>query len=369
LLQNAGTAVNRARITVARNTQRVSMLDFRIQLEKTLQEIEEAYWQLVQAERELLIQEELFRQTADTADILQRRAGVDVSRVILGQTNAALRFRESQLVELRYRLRTLSNAIKVRVNDPSLPLSSAVTILPEDPPILDPIRFDLAEQLEAGLTNRAELVQQQIRIDSANVVVMAAKNNLLPSLNLVGSIGLKGADDVYSGALSEQLRDMNRREYAIGFQLEVPLGNREPRAILRRTENQRMQAIWQYKGLIERVCQEVRDAHDQVYSGWERVRKTRQATLAARESLDAINQEQNVGQAALTPDFVNRKLQAQEQLAQSAREEARAITDYNVAISQLEKAKGTILKYDNIIMAEEPLLTGGIRVRASPEAR
>ncbi len=28
----------------------------------------------------------------------------------------------------------------------------------------------------------------------------------------------------------------------------------------------------------------------------------------------------------------------------------------------LERAKGTILKYDNVIMAEEPLVAGGVRV-------
>jgi outer membrane protein len=354
LLQNAGTEVNRARIVVARNTQRVSLLDARLQLEKTLSEIEEAYWQLVQAESELKIQEVLYNQTVDTAILLQKRAGQDVTLVQLTQNNAALRGREAALVDARYRLRTLSNAIKRRVNDPSMPVSSAVVILPEDQPVQSPIAFDLGEQIEAGLANRAELAQQQIRIDSATVVYKAAQNNLLPQLNLVGSIGSKGADNSFGGGVSNNFLDNQAQEYSIGFQLEVPLGNREPRAIFRRTQLQRQQSIDQYRDLIEQVTQEVRDAHDSVYNAWERMRVNRQSLFAAEAALAAIQQEQDVGNVALSPDFVNRKLNAQEVLAQARRENARALTDYNVAISNLERAKGTILKYDNVLMQEAP---------------
>jgi len=156
--------------------------------------------------------------------------------------------------------------------------------------------------------------------------------------------------------------EVTRPEYAIGLQLNVPLGNREARAILQRTGLQRMQAIYQYKDLIEQVTSEVKTAHDNVYSAWERLGTARQSLFAAQAALDAIQQEQDVGNAALTPDFVNRKLNAQEVLAQARREDARAATDYNTAISALERAKGTILKYDNVVMAEEPLVAEGVRV-------
>jgi outer membrane protein len=360
LLQNAGTEVNRARIVVARNTQRVSLLDARLQLEKTLSEIEEAYWQLVQAESELRIQETLYNQSVDTAMLLQKRLGQDVTLVQTTQNNAALRGREAALEEARTRLSFLSNQIKRRVNDPNMPVAGSVVILPEDQPVQTPIAFDLAEQIAAGLANRAELAQQQIRIDSATVVYKAAQNNLLPQLNLVGSIGTKGGGDTLSHAVQNNLYDNQAQEYSIGFQLEVPLGNREARAIFRRTQLQRLQAVDQYRDLIEQVCQEVRDAHDNVYTGWRRMQHNRQYLFSAEAALSAIQQEQDVGNVALTPDFVNRKLNAQEILAQARRENARALTDYNVAISALERAKGTILKYDNVLMQEAPRVDGRV---------
>ena len=363
LLQNAGTEVNQARIVVARNTQRVSLLDARLQLEKTLSEVEDAYWQLVQGESELRIQEDLYNQSVDTAVILQKRINQDVTRVTIGQTNASLQARKSTLIEARTRLKTLSNALKKRVNDPALNSASATVILPEDKFIETPIKFDLVEQIESGLANRAEIAQQRIRIDSATVVYKAAQNNVLPSLNLVGSIGTKGADNRFGNALNNQFIDWNSREYAIGFQFEVPLGNRESKGILRRTMLQRLQSIDQYKDLLEQVCQEVKDAHDSVYSGWERMRASRQSLFAAQEWLAAIQQEQDVGNHPLDPDFINRKLSAQELLAQARRENIRATTDYNVAIATLERAKGTILKYDNVIMQQEPVYSSNSRPR------
>lgn len=359
LLQNAGVEVNQARIVVARNTQRVSLLDARLQLEKTLGEVEDAYWQLVQAESELHIQQDLYNQSVETVQTLQRRLNQDVSRDTIAQTNASLRAREAGLVEAQNRLKGLSNALKRRVNDPALNSASAPVILPEDKFLDAPIKFDLVEQIEAGLTNRAELAQQRIRIDSATVVYKAAQNNILPSLNLVGSIGTKGADRGFGQAVGNQA-DFSTPEFAIGFQLEVPLGNREARAIMRRTQIQRIQAIDQYQDLIEQVCQEVKDAHDTVYYGWERMRATRQSLYAAEEWLAAIVQQQNVGGKVLDPDFINRKLSAQENVAQARREYARAASDYNVGISTLEKAKGTLLKYDNVIMKQEPLADMGI---------
>jgi hypothetical protein len=85
----------------------------------------------------------------------------------------------------------------------------------------------------------------------------------------------------------------------------------------------------------------------------------RQYLFSADAALAAIQQEQDVGNVALTPDFVNRKLNQQEVLAQARRENARALTDYNVAISALERAKGTILKYDNVLMQEAPRVADG----------
>ena len=43
----------------------------------------------------------------------------------------------------------------------------------------------------------------------------------------------------------------------------------------------------------------------------------------------------------------------EEELANAAREEAAAIASYNIAIQRLERAKGTLLKYNNVKIGED----------------
>src|SRR6185369_14672806 len=49
LLRDFGAEVNRARIVIARNNQKISLLDFRKSIEDNLTDLERAYWQLVEA--------------------------------------------------------------------------------------------------------------------------------------------------------------------------------------------------------------------------------------------------------------------------------------------------------------------------------
>ena len=60
---------------------------------------------------------------------------------------------------------------------------------------------------------------------------------------------------------------------------------------------------------------------------------------------------------ALTPTFVQLKLDQQAELADAAIRESTAISDYNFAIARLEQAKGTLLRYNNILLEEGPAPT------------
>src|SRR4030095_1344234 len=129
---------------------------------------------------------------------------------------------------------------------------SPVGIIPADQPVEEPVRFALTDQVETAVQNRLELAQQKLRIDSAETVVKAAKNNVLPKLNLVGSVGLGGLGNDFNEALRNQ-DNMDMITYAVGFEFEVPIGNRAARAIYQRTLLQRQQAVDQYLLLVDQV--------------------------------------------------------------------------------------------------------------------
>jgi outer membrane protein len=356
LLRNFGNEINRARITINRFNQRISLLEFRKQLEQSVSDLEKTYWQLVSAEREVRIDEQLLNGTIKTADVLFKRKGQDVTRVQLSQANASIESRRAILIRAKAHVRDLSDQIKRLMNDPEMPVSSGVLILPANAPSEEPVRFDLKDQIDTALENRFELGEQQLRIDSADVARLVAQNNLLPQLNAVGTLSFGGVNTDFGGASSDELQS-DELNYSIGLQLEIPLGNREARAVYQRSLLQRQQAVDAYRNFIESVSLEVKTAARDVDTTWEEMAATRQARFAASDALLAIQQREEGGEA-LTPTFVQLKLDTQERLANAQTQEVDAISNYNIAISHLEQTKGTLLRYDNIVMEEENLPIG-----------
>ena len=352
LLQNFGGEANAARIAIARNTQKSSMLDFRLNLEKNLAELEQAYWKLVAAEQEVKIRENLLQQTMDTAGLLRKRVGTEgTTNTEVAQANAAVGSRAADLFRARADVETLSDEVKNKMNDPEFPVSTGDLILAADVPIELPVHFDAAEQIQTALTFRAELSQQQVKIDSAELTVHAAKNNELPKFDFIGSVSLLGVGNGFNSATKNQGR-FNYTDFTLGFQLEVPIGGREARAIYQRTLLQRQQAIEQYRALIDQVTLEVKKAQREVETTWSEMASLRQARIAAEEELRRLNIDQDRANA-VSPGFINTKLDAQFRLSDLARREITAIVGYNIAISGLERAKGTILRYDNVVLEEE----------------
>ena len=354
LFRNAGYEVNQARVTIARNDTRVAILDFRKTLEENVAELEKDYWQLQEAEQEVKIQEGLLTQTRDTARILFQQfiQGGAVNRVQTSQAQASIRDREAVLIRARARLRDISDDIKKRMGDPEFPVAGPAVIMPAESPEEEKIQFDVDDQIRTAMANRLELGQQQLRIDDANVAVSVALNNAYPKLDLTGAITMEGIAKDEGHTFHNTFEHDGHVGWSIGFAFELPIGNREARAIYRRSELQRLQAMDQYRNLVQQVSLDVTTAVREVETSWNEVGARRQARFASTDELSALEQRRENGEA-LTPTFVQLVLDAQERLANAQREEALAIASYAVAIARLERSKGTLLRYNSVVIGED----------------
>jgi outer membrane protein TolC len=357
LLRDFGNEINRARIVINRNNQHVSLLEFRNTLEETLFNIERTYWQLVQAQRDVEQQQTLLDQTLQTIIILSARQRQDVTREQISRANQSLEARRAQLVRAKARVADLSDQLKRFMNDPALPIAGPELVLPGTEPAETQIVFDPREQIDAGLLHRAELGQQIKRVDNAAVAMGVARNNLLPRLDLVLQGSLQGIDDDFIDAAADQVERNYNGTFQAGLQFEVPLGNRAARAILRRAQLQHLQAIAQYDVQIQQVTLEVKQSLRNVDTTYQEIARARAARFAAADALDAIQTREDQGEP-LTPEFVDRKLRSQEALAQAGIAENEAVANYNIALATLERAKGTLLRYNNVIIAEDTIASG-----------
>jgi outer membrane protein TolC len=355
LLRDFGAEVNRARLSIARNNQRVSLLEFRKTLEEQLNDLETAYWRLVEAQRQVQIQEELLDRSYETTRILQERleAGADVNRAQLQLAAQATQGRIADLIRARARLRDLSDTVKRRMNDPDLPVLGNTVILPATDPMIDQIMFDFPDLIDAAYSYRFDLAQQQLRIDSSGIAERVAEKNLLPALNLQLQASFQGAGEEFADAFDAQL-GFGNRNYTLGFDFEMPIGNRAARAVFRRAQLQRLQAIEQYRALLNTINEEVQVGYRDVVTSYEEILQRHTQVLVAGDSLEALLERERQGVEALSPAYIQTKLNAQENLAQAQSAEALAISNYNIAIAHLERSKGTLLRYDNVLMEEAP---------------
>jgi outer membrane protein TolC len=207
--------------------------------------------------------------------------------------------------------------------------------------------------MNTAMDNRWELGEAQLKVDAAVTTIMVAKNNLLPEFDFIGSFGPEGA----AGNLGDAIKtnsDFNHLDFGAGFKMQVPIGDRAPKAIYRRSLLQHEQAIESYRGAVEKVALDVKTAGRAVDSSWEVIRSSRRSRFAAEDALARINSREKSGEP-LTPEFVQLKLDIQDSLAQANQAEAEAVANYNIALSDMEKAKGTLLRYNNVVLQEEPL--------------
>jgi outer membrane protein len=354
LLQNFGVAVNRARITIAQNNSRISLLDFRKTLEDTVLKIEQTYWQQVQAERDVDTVKKEIALSQKLRAVLYRRAAQDVTNAQLEEINGRISGREVTLIQLVNHVADLSDQLKQLMNDPDYPVSGSAIITPTDDGTELPLHFNVDDQIETAMENRYELGQQQVRIDSAEIAIDVARNNRLPSLNAQLQATVDGLGRDLNTAFSKE-GDFNHWGYQAGFQFEFPLGNRAAAAIWQRSLLQRMQAIASYAGLVNKVSEDVVVAARAVNADWARLNKARESRLQYEHLLADLAVQDESGDVPFTFDSVEIRLNNQEELAQAEQTEHQALNDYNFAIATLEDTKGTILRYDNVIMEQEQL--------------
>lgn len=352
LLRGFGSDVARADIFLAENARLAETQRLRQRLLELALETETAYWDLVLARQQVLIQWRLLQRTIDDRDRLLGRAEFDVSPVQITEANSFVELRRAEVIRARAAMREASDRLKRLMNSPDLPIASETLLLPVDEPVEAAIRFNLLESVTAALRNRPELQEALLNISDASIRQRVADNARLPLLDLSAAVGLNGIDTDEAGDAYGRLAEADYIDYLLAGQFEVPLGNRGPQAQYRAARLEREQAVLAYRALAEDRVLAVKNALRQVLTSYQLIGATRAARRAAADSLRAIEEQEAAG-VALTPEFLlDLKLQTQERLANAEIQEIDALTNYNAAIAAYYEAVGTLLQRNGIQFRE-----------------
>lgn len=355
LTNGFGRTVNRRFITASHNDISIVRNWFEQQVDTTLAQAEDAYWNLVLAQEQVessqqavkaamdLLADSQVRATIgvmDPLDVLTAESGVAAARrdLIVAQTN---------LDQQQLSLKTLfAKQITESLGDVRI---VATEPLPQPKPSDVP---DLNDALHTAMMNRPELPQAQGAADNDKLALKLTRNLLLPTFNVYGYFAPGGlAGDSYANlsgtrvleqaGLPQALAEVFEGkfpEYAYGFTLTIPLRNRQAIADNIRATIDEQQDDVAYKRTANQITVQVRNAISTLVQARDQVEAAEQATDYSRQNAAAEQTKLNLG--ASTPYNV---ILAQNAVLNAELAELQTRVAYANALVVMDVSTGTIL--------------------------
>jgi outer membrane protein len=379
LLQGLSFNANRRLIKIAKNNREISDVAFRNQVIQTVSQIENIYWDLASAYENVRVQESSLALAQKT--LADNKKQVEIGTLapieIVRAESAVASANQSLIVaqtNLQLQELLMKNAITKNLSDPVLVTAHVVPTDTMTLPATEPV-VPVQDLINDALSHRPELAQSRIDLTNREITRKATANLLLPSVDLVGWFGTNAlAGDAnplaictpgqgsgnrfcippsqvrpatgYHDVLST-LFGYNYPDYAIGFNVNIPILNRSAQATQVRSELEYRQSQMRLQQLQNQIAIEVRNAQFTVQQNRAQVLAAQSAEELARQSLDAEQKKYALG--ASTTTLV---LTAQRDLAQAQANSVAALDNYEKSKVQLDLATGLTLTHNGIVMAE-----------------
>jgi len=382
LLQGAGVTYNRIAgpdsfenlygrpvfrgVLLARVNADISLAEFEAGVRNLVSDTEQSYWELYFAFRNL----EARKAGRDSALEAWRK----VHALYVEQSRGGEADKEAQAREQYFFFRSeveqaltdvyrCENRLRYMMG---ISASDGRLIRPSDEPTTARITFDWQQSLVEALSRSAELRKQKWVVKQRELELTAAKNLILPRLDMVGrwrflgmgqelvnqdyrpyeANGLDplGGTDAYSTLFSGQFQ-----EWQAGAQFLMPLGFRRELATVRHHQLQLARERARLQDEELEASHALVEAVRSVDANFALAQTNFNRRVAAERQVEAV-------QAAYEANTVtfDQLLDAQRRRADAESAYYRSIVDYSRSISQLHFRKGSLLEYNGIFLAEGP---------------
>lgn len=350
LMRGFGRDVNTASIKIAGYQADIASAGTRLQIIGILAETERTYWRLVAARQEMDVRKKQFDLAQTQLDRAKRKVDAgDLPQIEVTRAQSGLASRVDAVIAAETAVLVQQRALKRLSNDPATPVEGGQLIVPSTPPVLSEYQLAAGDLLPLAESNRMELLQGELQVLSDSLNIDLASDATRPLLNLLAAYDSTGARDKFSTAV-HQLTGWNYQSYSVGVEGQVPIGNGQAEAALRRAILTRMHTLGSLESRKQTVRQEVLDAMDRVSSAWERIVGAQLASLLAARTLEAESRQFDRG-ARTSTDV----LDAAASLADAQSSEVRAIADYRISLVDLAVATGTVLGAADVRWDETPV--------------
>jgi outer membrane protein TolC len=364
LLAGFGFGPNMRYLTIAKNNKKISNIAFKDQVTATITQIKNIYWDLVNAYEQARVNEQSLafaQQSFDNAKKQLQLESVPAMDVMRAEAEVSKRDQDLTVARTSLQLQELliKNALTKSLDDPVL---EAVPVVPVDR--LESVETQSTQAIQdlitEALRDRPELNESDVDLVNRQISGKAARNALLPSLALVGFYGGSGlagplnpiynlptpntsnVPTDYSGALQNAFNNSSP-DYYIGLSLNIPLRNRVAKADQYRSELEYRQAELRREQLKKQIRIEVRNAQYALEQTGARVAAARKARGLAQRTFEITQKELTLGAGSTFQTMT-----AQRDLSIAELDMVTAMTTYEKAKVELDRATGSTLEHNGI---------------------
>ncbi|MGO9109961.1 MAG: TolC family protein [Thermoguttaceae bacterium] len=233
-------------------------------------------------------------------------------------------------------------------------------IRPADEPTTAKITFDWSQVQSEAMSRSVEIREARWRVKQRELELIAAKNYLLPRVDLDARyrwLGLgdklidRGNSNITGGAF-DNLASGEFQDWHIGVVAEVPIGFRKQRDGVTNAELALARERAKLRETELEVSHQVAFAITDMDANLVLTETNFNRRLASQRNVEAVLAVYEAGQNSI--DTLNTLLNAQRSLAQAESDYFRSVTNYAKAISQVHYRKGSLLEYNGVYLTEGP---------------
>lgn len=368
LLAGFGFGPNLRFLRIAKNNKKISDIAFKDQVIATVTQIENIYWDLVSAYEQARVNEQSLafaQQSLDSANKQLKLQAIPALDVTKAEAEVSKRDQDLTVAKTNLQLQEslMKNALTKTLDDPVL---EEMPVVPTDRMSAMAQQTDqpILDLIHAALQTRPELAESAIDLTNRQISRKAARNALLPVVDLVGSYAGTGLAGVlnpafsggpgsastvpagFGGAFQNGLNN-SAPDYFVGVNLNIPIRNRIAKADQYRSEIEYRQAEVRLEQLKKQIRIEVRNARYALEQSRARVQAAQKARDLSNRTFEITRKEQQLGAGS---NF--QTLAAQRDLAVAELDLVNAMTIYQKAQVELDRATGRTLEHNDILIQD-----------------
>jgi outer membrane protein TolC len=366
LLAGFGFGPNLRYLRIAKNNKKISDIAFKDQVIATITQIENIYWDLVSAYEQARVNEQSLAFANQTLENAKKQLELEsIPEMDVMKAEAEVSKRDQDLTVARTNLQLqeslIKNALTKSLDETTLEEMPVVPMdrmqdINTEADTTEPILDLIAE----GLRSRPELLETDVDLANRQISRQAARNALLPTLSLVGFYGGSGLagivppDVTVTSTVPTDLAgswqnafNNSSPDYFVGLNLNIPFRNRVAKADQYRSELEYRQASVRKEQLRKQIRIEVRNAQYALEQSRARVESARKARDLADRTFTITKKEQELGSGSNYQTMT-----AQRDLSEAELDLVNAMTTYQKARVELDRATGATLEHNGVLIQD-----------------